>query len=43
MAGGTEVVVGVITLLSGMLLEWMRTRGARSVTSLQVADSREPS
>lgn len=39
--GGTEIAVGIVSLLSGVLLEWMRARGARSVTSLQVEDSRE--
>jgi hypothetical protein len=39
--GGTEIVVAVVSMMGGMLLEWMRARGARSVTSLQLEDSRE--
>jgi hypothetical protein len=34
-------VVAVVGLVSGMLLEWVRARGARSVATLQLTDSRE--
>lgn len=34
-------MVAIVSLMGGMLLEWMRARSTRSVASLQLEDSRE--
>lgn len=38
---GTEVAVAVVGVAGGMVLEWLRARSARTLATLQVADSRE--